>query len=511
MTMGDRIAVLSNGNIQQLGTPQELYDHPANIFVAGFIGSPAMNFISGAQVVAEETQPLVDGRATTYFVPNNDIDAVDGDPRRVSEIRAGKLVRPILLAADAPLLYAWPFDDGEEHARRLCGLAERLHTLGRGIDAAFARAEVCDWSQAEARLANQSGLIARPGSPGDPKVNPFCPIRGSLDSLKKRHAAGVTRFALRREGRATVTLFDQPPKPLARAVAYDRAPARLLFDLRNPTDPSAFRPIPQEHASEVAAAVRDVAAWRLKTLLNVREPEIDRLVVGRGATAHDVARRVRIIPLPTIGHLHASPSIRRVLVEIPPDCPLPSGAVMAALANQTLDRVDAETGEVVEDKVTKNAMLVPADDDGMLWHYGIGQRAYRRWQSITPAALPEGKPKGRIGGSERAAGEERAAAAVAQSLRHAGFDWRAIAVRVQNEPFRRRGAGADKFASERFAGKLQHVEIAFPAPIRGPLVIERRALARPRRHGATARGAAIGARVCDRPLRGAAGRRSRSS
>lgn len=42
MTMGDRIAVLSGGSIQQLGTPQELYDHPANMFVAGFIGSPAM-------------------------------------------------------------------------------------------------------------------------------------------------------------------------------------------------------------------------------------------------------------------------------------------------------------------------------------------------------------------------------------------------------------------------------------------------------------------------------------
>jgi multiple sugar transport system ATP-binding protein len=54
MTMGDRIAVLSGGSIQQLGTPQELYDHPTNIFVAGFIGSPAMNFMSGAQVVTED-------------------------------------------------------------------------------------------------------------------------------------------------------------------------------------------------------------------------------------------------------------------------------------------------------------------------------------------------------------------------------------------------------------------------------------------------------------------------
>ncbi len=44
MTMGDRIAVLNAGVIQQLGTPQDLYDRPANLFVAGFIGSPAMDF-----------------------------------------------------------------------------------------------------------------------------------------------------------------------------------------------------------------------------------------------------------------------------------------------------------------------------------------------------------------------------------------------------------------------------------------------------------------------------------
>src|ERR687893_699505 len=44
MTMGDRIAVMRDGVLQQVGTPQELYDHPINVFVAGFIGSPAMNF-----------------------------------------------------------------------------------------------------------------------------------------------------------------------------------------------------------------------------------------------------------------------------------------------------------------------------------------------------------------------------------------------------------------------------------------------------------------------------------
>ncbi len=52
MTMGTRIAVMNNGDLQQVGTPQDLYDHPTNRFVAGFIGSPSMNFA---------TMELVDG------------------------------------------------------------------------------------------------------------------------------------------------------------------------------------------------------------------------------------------------------------------------------------------------------------------------------------------------------------------------------------------------------------------------------------------------------------------
>ena len=47
MTLGDRVAVMRSGLLQQVGSPKELYDRPSNLFVAGFIGSPAMNFLSG--------------------------------------------------------------------------------------------------------------------------------------------------------------------------------------------------------------------------------------------------------------------------------------------------------------------------------------------------------------------------------------------------------------------------------------------------------------------------------
>jgi ABC-type sugar transport system ATPase subunit len=47
ITLGERIAVLSEGVLQQVGAPQDVYDHPANVFVAGFIGSPPMNLLKG--------------------------------------------------------------------------------------------------------------------------------------------------------------------------------------------------------------------------------------------------------------------------------------------------------------------------------------------------------------------------------------------------------------------------------------------------------------------------------
>ena len=60
MTLGDRVAVMRSGVLQQVGTPLELYNHPTNLFVAGFIGSPAMNFMA-AQVEGDTLHlPMVD-------------------------------------------------------------------------------------------------------------------------------------------------------------------------------------------------------------------------------------------------------------------------------------------------------------------------------------------------------------------------------------------------------------------------------------------------------------------
>jgi multiple sugar transport system ATP-binding protein len=68
MTMGTRIAVMKNGILQQLDTPQQLYDFPTNIFVAGFIGSPAMNFFD-AKVVGTRENPVLDTGSFQLPVP----------------------------------------------------------------------------------------------------------------------------------------------------------------------------------------------------------------------------------------------------------------------------------------------------------------------------------------------------------------------------------------------------------------------------------------------------------
>ena len=60
MTLGDRVAVMRSGVVQQVGRPQELYDRPRNLFVAGFIGSPSMNFMSGQVENGQVKLPMVD-------------------------------------------------------------------------------------------------------------------------------------------------------------------------------------------------------------------------------------------------------------------------------------------------------------------------------------------------------------------------------------------------------------------------------------------------------------------
>ena len=60
MTLGDRIVIMKDGFIQQVGTPQEVFNHPYNLFVAGFIGTPQMNFFDDAKLIKENGKYAVE-------------------------------------------------------------------------------------------------------------------------------------------------------------------------------------------------------------------------------------------------------------------------------------------------------------------------------------------------------------------------------------------------------------------------------------------------------------------
>jgi len=424
----------------------------------------ALRWLEGLFPPVIATPPARQGAAFVTYVPNNDLDAVGGHPIRIGEIRAGKTIRPRLFDADIPLLYAWTVLHDAPHLPTLIAMADRLYQLGRGVDMAWATAEAVDPATAEARLAAHPGPTHRPSGGGRGGAPLVCPQPGSLDSLILRHQAQARR--LRPGTRKGTTLFVQPPKPHFRMVPYDCPPARLLFDLRAGT---AFAPWPLRRAATLVEILRDEAARRLRTTRPASAATVELLLVGRGASPADVALRPRLIPLPSIGFVHADRSIRRILLEVPPGCPLSIAELRAALIGIPL-HVDPETGEV-----TSDARLVPASEESMLRHYGLGGEAppARLWRSVTPMALPGAPPKFGASGSARLAGEAAQASAVRQALRHAGITDAVTAIRVQREPFSGRGENADAFVHEpRFpAVALRHVELRLAVPRRGPLVL----------------------------------------
>jgi len=110
MTMSDRIVILAEGHIQQIGTPDEIYNRPANLFVADFIGSPAMNFfdvrLEGAALVSEDFEyPLSKSTAETVRdstttseltlgIRPEDLNIVDSPGERTIEVTVD-VVEPV--------------------------------------------------------------------------------------------------------------------------------------------------------------------------------------------------------------------------------------------------------------------------------------------------------------------------------------------------------------------------------------------------------------------------------
>jgi CRISPR-associated protein Csb2 len=338
--------------------------------------------------------------------------------------------------------------DAERHSRTICEIADNLYQLGRGIDMAWAQGEVLEESKTDARLRERTGILWHPGRGGN-GVTLAYPHPGSVASLIERFKKTRERFKAIGKGKKASQLFSQAPKPSFGQILYSSPSTFLLFDIRRA---GAFAPQSLERIGSLAEKIRDQAAARLKGGLPDPAGLIDRVFIGRDAAETDKARRIRIVPLPSIGHAQTERSIRRVLVAVPPDCPIASGDVAWAFSGLALD-FDSDTGEVPDD----GAVLVPADDRTMLMHYGIEDSALARpWRTVTLAALPERAARRRIdplrileetkGGAERLREQAAAESAVRQALRHAGIDTPVQTIRVQREPFEAKGRRAEFFA-----------------------------------------------------------------
>src|SRR3954465_15333026 len=121
MTMADKIVVMNGGNVEQIGAPLELYDNPANLFVAGFIGSPAMNFLKGrvdagrfrsdegTALPLPSTRGVSDGSPIIYGVPPEHFQLNGGGvPARVTVIEpTGSETQVMAEFAGSPIIAAF--------------------------------------------------------------------------------------------------------------------------------------------------------------------------------------------------------------------------------------------------------------------------------------------------------------------------------------------------------------------------------------------------------------------
>ena len=406
--------------------------------------------------------PVRPARAVKLFVPNNDLDAKGGHPRRVAEIRVGKHWRPCFFNPEVPLLYVWNCDSADVDQERLGQIVKRLYQLGRGIDVAWAQAEIVPCDRATAMLESHPGVLRNPGGGGEVP----CPRQGTLASLVERHQRTRQRFEWEGEGKTAVQVFAQPPKASFRHIGYAAPPRRLHFELR---DGSAFAPRPLRLSAPLVTGLRNAAAKRLDDALTAADMPtanaVDRLITGRGAGPDDIAQRIRIMPIPSIGAEHTDPSIRRLLVEVPVDCPLRVDDLQWAFTG--IEPYDPATGEAWPGR------LVSTNQTKMADRY---LRPARAFSSITPVALSKTRSwqfANRRDGGARSQRDAQVSGEVMQALRHAGQRLQPMAIRVQREPFQRRGARAEQFApGSRFpAQALWHVELRFAETVQGPLVI----------------------------------------
>ena len=125
MTLGDRIVVMKDGFVQQIGTPQEVFDHPANLFVSGFIGTPQMNYFD-AKLVIKNGSYFVDVDDQEFELSKEKQDRLKAKEVKEQDITLG--VRPDhMVLADKGI-------KAKVDVSELMGTSVHLHVTALGRD-----------------------------------------------------------------------------------------------------------------------------------------------------------------------------------------------------------------------------------------------------------------------------------------------------------------------------------------------------------------------------------------
>jgi multiple sugar transport system ATP-binding protein len=151
MTLGDRVAVMRSGVLQQVGSPAELYDNPVNLFVAGFIGSPAMNFmpvkLSGDSATLPMAEVKLSGDARERAA------GVDGERTLIAGIRPESFEDVSLVS-----------DDVRDHGATFRTKIDLVESMGAEKYAYFQVEEAAVESDELRELEEDAGVAEVPGS-----------------------------------------------------------------------------------------------------------------------------------------------------------------------------------------------------------------------------------------------------------------------------------------------------------------------------------------------------------
>lgn len=313
------------------------------------------------------------------YVPDNVTDNVAkswtrGRSATIADYRTEKDVRPIYIEGETTSLQ-YLFEDcssNSQHIRALTAAARSMTHLGWGIDMAIGNARVLTEEQA----ANLEGLRWLPSPDGSNALR--IPIGGTIDDLMRKHTAFLGRISP--EGFRPV-----PPLKAFQVRRYRRSDQPIqrpfrVFELRK-TDGERFRYSPKRFI-HIAGMVRHLAIEIMKRVPPSAVPSdwVETYVAGHRKQGREEHSQLSYLPLPSVGHQHADPGVRRVVIAAPPGDGAVLDYVARRLAGHALRPLNGNEfgGE-------EPPLLVPVRNDNVAKFY---TQPANIWHSFTPIILP---------------------------------------------------------------------------------------------------------------------------